>query len=77
MVEKRRECICGQTALKNSKSLLILSSRKREVAVFFHLYHVILLLGAKHQDQVLLCDNCGQSRCLWTSLITLATIYET
>lgn len=51
--------ICGQTAFKNSESLLILSSRKREEAVFFHTSYVILLSGPKHQDAVLLCDNCG------------------
>lgn len=51
--------ICGQTAFKNSKSLLILSSRKREEAVFFHTSYGILLSGPKHQDAVLLCDNCG------------------
>lgn len=51
--------ICGQIAFKNSESLLVLSSRKREEAVVFHFSHVILLSGPKHQDPVLLCDNCG------------------
>lgn len=55
----KERSICGQTAFKNRESLLVLSSRKREEAVFFHTSYVILHSGPKHQDAVLLCDNCG------------------